>query len=85
MRKHGIPVTIRIDESCLAIATKLAKKQGTTMRGYLRGTLETALRGNAIFVHNVTPQQAAELSAEFERIFGGAGRITDADSPSHPQ
>ena len=85
MRKHGIPVTIRIDESCLAIATKLAKKQGTTMRGYLRGTLETALRGNAIFVYNVTPQQAAELTAEFERIFGGAGRITDADSPSHPQ
>ena len=85
MRKVGNPITIRIDEDCLAIATKLAKKQGTTIRGYLRGTLETALRGNAIFVHNVTPQQADELSAEFERIFGGAGRITDADSPSHPR
>jgi len=44
MRKIGTPVTIRVNESDLAIARKLAMKQKKPLRTLLREIVEEVLR-----------------------------------------
>ena len=45
MRKIGIPVTIRVNESDLAIARRLAMTQKKPLRTLLREIIEEVLRG----------------------------------------
>jgi predicted DNA binding CopG/RHH family protein len=44
MRKIGTPVTIRVNESDLEIAKRLAEKQGKPLRSLLREIIEEVLR-----------------------------------------